>query len=151
MVEVQGYNLPDELYYSDKDLWAKIENGTVIIGITDFAQAMLEKLTYLDVILREEEEVKIGRPFGSIQAGKGWITLYSPLSGIITEVNEAPEENIKLLNNDCYGEGWIIRIEPSKLEEELPKLFKGGTPEFINWQKEEIERVKKINEELKKK
>ncbi|NVM04057.1 MAG: glycine cleavage system protein H [Candidatus Helarchaeota archaeon] len=151
MVNVQGYNLPDDLYYSDKDLWAKIENGTAKIGITDFAQAMLEKLTYLDVILREDEEVKFNRPFGSIQAGKGWITLYSPLSGIITEVNEAPEDNVKILNADCYGEGWIIKITTTKLEEELSKLFKGGTPEFIKWQEEEIERVKKINEELKKK
>ncbi|MHA1300856.1 MAG: glycine cleavage system protein H [Candidatus Helarchaeota archaeon] len=151
MVVVQGYNLPDDLYYSDRDLWAKIENETVKIGITDFAQAMLEKLTYLDVILREDEDVKIGRPFGSLQAGKGWITLYSPLSGVIIEVNEAPEDNIKLLNSDCYGEGWIIKIKPTKLEDELPKLFKGGSPEFIKWQEGEIERVKKINEELKKK
>ncbi len=151
MVNVQGYNLPDDLYYSDKDLWAKIENGTAIIGITDFAQAMLEKLTFLDVILREDEEVKFNRPFGSLQAGKGWITLYSPLSGIIVEVNEKPEDNVKLLNSDCYGKGWIIKINPAKLEEELPRLFKGGSPEFIKWQEGEIERVKKINEELKKK
>jgi len=101
---------------------------------------MLEKLTYLDVILREDEEVKFNRPFGSVQAGKGWITLYSPLSGIIVQVNDAPEDNVKLLNNDCYGEGWIIKIKPSNLEEELPKLLKGGTPEFINWQEEEIEK-----------
>ena len=81
---------------------------------------------------------------------KGWITLYSPLSGIIVEVNEGPEDNVKLLKNDCYGEGWIIKIKHTKLEEELPKLFKGGSPEFIDWQEKEIERVKKINEELNK-
>lgn len=150
MVVVQGFKLPDDLYYSNKDLWVKVENGIARIGITDFAQAMLEKLTYLDVILREDEQVKFDRPFGSVQAGKGWITLYSPLSGIIVKVNEAPEDDIKLLNKDCYGEGWIIKIEPTKLEDELSKLFKGGSPEFIKWQEEEIERVKKINEELKK-
>lgn len=151
MVNIQGYNLPDDLYYSEKELWTKIEENTAIIGITDFAQKMLEKMTYLDVILREDEQVKFSRPFGSIQAGKGSITLYSPLSGIIIEVNKAPEDDIKLLKNDCYGNGWIIKITPTKLEEELPKLLKGGTPAFIKWQKSEIERVKKLNEELKKK
>ena len=151
MVVIQGYNLPDDLYYSEKDLWAKIDQKTAVIGITDFAQANLEKITYLDVILREDEEVKFNRPFGSIQAGKGWITLYSPLTGIIIEVNEAPEDNVKLLKTDCYGEGWIIKITPTKLDEELSKLYKGGTPEFIKWQEEEIERVRKITEELKKK
>ena len=84
-------------------------------------------------------------------SGKGSITLYSPLSGIIVQINEKLEDDPSIVKKDCYGEGWILKVKPTKLSEDLEKLMKGASEEFSTWLKEEFERVQKVNEELKAK
>lgn len=153
MPQINGYDLPDDLYYNEHNLWTKkLTDGTYAIGITDFAQANLDRITYVEIVLEEGEEARYNRPLGALMAsGKGSITLYTPLSGTIIEINQELDGNPSIIKSDCYGKGWIIKVKPTQLNEDLGKLMKGGTERFITWQREEMERVQKINEELKTK
>ena len=88
MVKVNGYDFPDDLLYNKHSLWTKISDDNIAtIGITDLAQKNLEEVTYIDIIFEEGESIKINRPFGTIESGKGSITLYSAITGEITEIN----------------------------------------------------------------
>jgi glycine cleavage system H protein len=69
------------------------------------------------VTLDEEDDVQQGKPFGTMSSGKWTGKLYSPISGEIAEINEDLEDEPKLINDDPYGEGWVIKIEPSNMDE----------------------------------
>jgi glycine cleavage system H protein len=149
MVKIEEYDLPDELHYTTEHSWAKVEGDIVIVGVTDFAQAMAEKLQAVQLPF-EGEPVEFMKAFGTLESGKWTGKIYSPVSGEVTGFNEALWEDASLINKDPYGEGWMITISPSNLEADLSKLMNGGSEEFVNWQKSEIERVKKEVEEKKK-
>jgi len=149
MVKIEEYDLPDELHYTTEHSWAKVEGDIVVVGVTDFAQAMAEKLQAVQLPF-EGEPVEFMKAFGTLESGKWTGKIYSPVSGEVTGFNEALWEDASLINKDPYGEGWMITISPSNLEAELSKLMKGSSEEFVNWQKSEIERVKKEMEEKKK-
>jgi glycine cleavage system H protein len=149
MVKVEEYDLPDELYYTTEHSWAKIDDDIIVVGVTDFAQAMAEKLQAVQLPF-EGEPVEFMKAFGTLESGKWTGKIYSPVSGEVTGFNESLWEDASLINKDPYGEGWMITISPSNLDAELSKLMKGGSEEFVNWQKSEIERVKKEVEEKKK-
>lgn len=149
MVKVEEYDLPDELYYTSEHSWAKVEGDRIVVGVTDFAQAMAEKLQAVQLPF-EGEPVEFMKAFGTLESGKWTGKIYSPVSGEVTSFNEALWEDASLINKDPYGDGWMVTISPSNLEAELAKLMKGGSEEFINWQKSEIERVKKEMDEKKK-
>ena len=154
MPKINGYNLPDDLHYNEHNLWTKKSSDGIYyqVGISDFAQANLDKITYVEIVLEIEEDVKYNRPFGALMAGgKGSITLYSPLSGIIVEINDKLDDNPSLIKTDCYGDGWILKLKPTHLVEDLAKLMEGGSEQFQKWQIEEIDRVNKINAELQAK
>ena len=118
----------------------------------DHSCTLPKKTLALVIVLDEGEEAKYNRPFGALMAsGKGSITLYTPLSGMIIEINEELDDNPSIIKSNCYDKGWIVKVKPTHLNEDLGKLMKGGTERFIIWQREEMERVQKINEELKAK
>jgi len=102
-------NIPSELKYTKDHEWVKIEGDTAIIGITDFAQGELGDIVYVEVDSLDES-VEKEKVFGTVEAVKTVSDLFSPLSGEVTEFNEALEDTPELVNSDPYGEGWMIKM-----------------------------------------
>jgi glycine cleavage system H protein len=125
MGTIKGYNMPDDLYFHKDHTWVRVnDDGTVTIGMTDFYSRMAGDTTYVD-LPDEGDEVTQGETAGKIQSSKWVGKLISPLSGEILSVNEDLEDDYMLLNTDSYGQGWIMKIEPSDLEQELQSLYHG--------------------------
>ncbi len=124
-MEIQGYNMPEDLYYHVDDSWIKIESdGTVRVGMDDFYQKQAGDTTYVDLPF-EGDSVSQGETCGKIQSSK-WVGKFvSPISGEIIEVNSELENDCRLINKDPYNAGWIIKIKPTNLEEELKTLVHG--------------------------
>jgi glycine cleavage system H protein len=142
-MKIDEYDLPDDLYYHAEHTYAKVEGDLVSVGVNDFAQKMAGTIKRV-VTLEEDDEVQMGKPFGTMSSGKWTGKLYSPVSGEITEVNEDLEDEPKLINDSPYNEGWIVKIKLSDMGE-LDKLMKPGD-DFANWMKNEIEEKKKMLE-----
>lgn len=100
---------PQELRYSAEHEWVRIDGDTATIGITEFAQSELGDIVYVEAP-KIGQAFKAGEIFGSVEAVKTVSDLFIPLSGIVTEINQAVIDQADLLNSDPYGEGWIIRI-----------------------------------------
>ena len=142
MAEIGGYNMPDELYYHEEHAWAKVEDGKVRVGMNDMFQSTSGDIVYVDLPM-EGDEVEAGEVCGKIQSAK-WIgKLASPVAGEIVEINEELEDDPTLINKDPYGDGWIMLIEPSNLDEDLGNLMQGDN--VREWLEAEI----KKSEELK--
>jgi glycine cleavage system H protein len=110
--------IPSELKYTKEHEWIRDNgDGTATVGITDFAQGELGDIVFVD-ISSLNEDVDQDSSFGTIEAVKTVSDLYMPVSGTIVEVNEALENDPELVNNDPYGEGWLVKIkvsDPSQL------------------------------------
>ncbi|MDH4211157.1 MAG: glycine cleavage system protein GcvH [candidate division WOR-3 bacterium] len=126
MMEIQGYNVPEDLYYHNENTWVKVEDdGNVRVGMDDFYQKQAGDTTYVDLPF-EGDSVSQGETCGKIQSSK-WVGKFvSPISGEIVEVNSELENDCRLINKDPYGAGWIVRIKPSNLDEELKQLANGA-------------------------
>ena len=109
-------NIPEELKYAKEHEWAKVEDNQVTIGITDFAQSQLGEVVYIELPAKRTH-VQKNKPFGIIESVKAVSDLYSPVSGEVTEVNSGLEESPEIVNDDPYGEGWMIKIMPSDKSE----------------------------------
>jgi glycine cleavage system H protein len=102
---------PEELRYTREHEWALDEGGgRVRIGITDYAQDALGDVVYVDVP-ETGTEVKGGEPFGEVESTKSVSDVYSPVSGTVVERNRLLEDRPDLVNEDPYGEGWMIVVE----------------------------------------
>jgi glycine cleavage system H protein len=104
---------PDGLKYTEQHEWAKLQDdGLVRVGITDFAQDALGDVVYVDIPDVGAELVG-GEPFGEVESTKSVSDVYAPLSGTVVERNDSISDQPALLNDDPYGEGWMIVIRPS--------------------------------------
>ena len=101
---------PDNLRYTKDHEWIKLEGDTATIGITNFAQQELGDIVYVE-IETVGQELNAGDVFGTVEAVKTVSDLYLPVNGTITEVNPALNDNPESVNNDPYGEGWMIRMK----------------------------------------
>ena len=104
-------NTPENLKYTKDHEWVLLsdDNTTATIGITDFAQQELGDIVYLE-IETEGEEINVGDMFGTVEAVKTVSDLFMPLTGLVSEVNAALVDAPELVNDDPYGEGWMIKI-----------------------------------------
>ncbi len=102
-------NIPSELKYTKDHEWIKIEGNVATVGVTDFAQGELGDIVYVDVDTLDDT-VEEGDLFGSVEAVKTVSDLFMPLTGEVTEFNEALEDDPELVNSDPYGKGWMIKI-----------------------------------------
>lgn len=107
---------PEDLRYTKEHEWARKEDGTVRVGITHFAQDSLGDIVYVD-LPGPGTTVTANNPFGEVESTKSVSDLYSPVSGTIVERNGALEDSPELVNQDPYGDGWMIAIEPSNASE----------------------------------
>ena len=101
-------NFPENLKYSKDHEWVRVEGDEVYIGITDFAQSELGEIVFVDVDT-EGETIEQDEVFGSIEAVKTVSDLMMPVTGEVLELNEKLDDEPELVNNDPYGEGWIIK------------------------------------------
>ncbi len=105
---------PEDLRYTSEHEWARREGDSVRVGITHFAQDSLGDIVYVD-IPGPGTAVNSGQPFGEVESTKSVSDLFSPVSGEIVERNGALEEAPELVNQDPYGEGWMVVIKPSNI------------------------------------
>ncbi|MDG6223152.1 MAG: glycine cleavage system protein GcvH [Candidatus Bathyarchaeota archaeon] len=122
MVKVNDYEVPENLYYHKEYLWASVEDGKVKIGLIDYAQKQINDVIYVELPSVGDSVTK-DEPFGILESVKAVSDLIAPVSGTIEAVNEELDSKPELLNEDPYGEGWIIIIEPTNLEEDLKTLL----------------------------
>lgn len=103
-------NIPDGLKYTKDHEWIKIEGSTAIVGITEFAQSELGDIVYIDITTLGQE-VKEHEVFGTVEAVKTVSDLFMPVTGKVVEVNAVLDGSPEKVNEDPYGEGWMIKIE----------------------------------------
>jgi glycine cleavage system H protein len=109
---------PEDLSYTETHEWAKVGDNVATIGLTDHAQSELGDIVYLELPDLGADVVADGE-FGVVESVKAASDLYAPVSGKVVEVNEAAVRDPALVNRDCYGDGWLVKIElkdPSEIE-----------------------------------
>ena len=109
-------NIPEELKYTEEHEWVKIEDNIATVGITDFAQGELGDIVYLEINTLDSE-IASNEVFGTVEAVKTVSDLFMPLGGKVIETNPELEDKPELVNEDPYGEGWIIKIDISDISE----------------------------------
>ncbi len=122
MVKVDGYEVPEGLYYSKDFEWLKIEGDKVRVGITDYAQKQLREIVYAE-LPSPGTAAKQNEPYGTVESVKAVSDLVAPISGTIEEVNTEVQSKPEILNEDPYEKGWLLIINPSNLQAELANLM----------------------------
>lgn len=104
-------NIPDDLRYSADHEWAQMldDNGSIRVGITDFAQDSLGDVVYVD-LPNVGLKLEASQPLGEVESTKSVSELYAPVSGTVTRINDALADAPELINRDPYGEGWLVEI-----------------------------------------
>ena len=122
---------PDNLLYTEEHEWALFgKDDVVVIGITDYAQNQLGDIIFIE-FPKIGEHISSGDIFGEIEAVKTVSELYAPISGSIIEVNIALEEKPDLVNNDPFGDGWIIKINSTNPDEKKTLMDSDAYEEFV--------------------
>jgi glycine cleavage system H protein len=107
---LSDYEIPEDLRYSAEDEWARIDDGRIVVGVTDFAQQQLGDIVFVE-LPKVGANIRKGEAFGVIESVKAVSDLFAPVSGEVIEVNETLEDSPELVNADCYGDGWILAID----------------------------------------
>jgi len=137
VASVEDFKVPEGLYYSKGNMYVKVEDDIVVVGLTDYGQHLAKKIVFVELPL-VDNEVSQDEPIGTIESGKWSGPIESPISGEVIEVNDRLEDEPSLLNEDPYGEGWIAKIRPSNLEEELKNLM--NKDQYIEFIREDLKK-----------
>jgi glycine cleavage system H protein len=133
MVKVEDFEVPENLYYHKEYLWAKVEGDKVKVGMIDFAQKQLNDIVYVE-LPSAGDEITQNEPFGTLESVKAVSDLIAPISGTIESVNEELESKPELLNEDPYGEGWLLIVAPTNLDADLKNILNFDAA--VAWHKE---------------
>jgi len=133
LVKVDDFEVVEGLYYSKEFEWARVEDGKVRIGITEYAQKQLREIVFAE-LPSAGDEIKQNDPYGAVESVKAVSDLVAPLSGTIEKVNEEVMDKPELLNEDPYKKGWLLVISPTNLNTELKKLM--DFDKAVEWHKE---------------
>jgi glycine cleavage system H protein len=109
-------NFPEGLYYTKDHEWLKVDGNEGTIGVTDFAQSELGDIVYVDISALGDKVAK-DDVFGSVEAVKTVSDLFMPVSGTVNEVNDELDGNPEAVNDDPYGDGWLVKITLDDLSE----------------------------------
>ena len=109
-------NIPKELLYTKEHEWAKVDGDTVTVGITEFAVSQLGDITLVE-LPEVDDSVEAGETMGTVESVKAVSELYSPITGQVLEINENLEEEPEQVNEDPFGQGWMIKVSISDLNE----------------------------------
>ncbi len=113
--------IPEGLKYSKQHHWVAPEDSTVVIGITDHGQQQLGEIVYVE-LPNVGDKISKDDPFGVIESVTAETELYAPVSGTVIEVNEELPQSPEIINEDPYGDGWLVKVElgdPSEIDELL--------------------------------
>ena len=105
-------NIPEDLHYSKDHEWVRVEGNIAVVGITDYAQDSLGDVVYVE-LPKPGDEFAANEPFGSVESVKAVSEVFSPVSGKVAGANETLNDEPEKVNQDPYGEGWMIRVEMS--------------------------------------
>jgi len=119
----EEYDIPDGLYYTETHEWARrLKDGTVAVGISDYAQKQLHEIVYVE-LPEVGSGFSQGDPIGAVESVKAVSDVYTAVGGTIVEGNESLIDRPEQINEDPYGEGWIAKIRPSDLDGDLANLM----------------------------
>lgn len=110
--------IPSDLLYTKEHEWARVEDGVVTVGITTHAQEQLGDIVYVE-LPEKGAAFAAGEEFGTVESVKAVSELYLPVDGEVTEINEKLEDSPEVINEDPYGDGWLVRIrigDPAQLD-----------------------------------
>ena len=116
-----SYDFPDDVRYTESDEWVRLDGTIARIGITDYAQSELSDIVFVE-LPEVGAQVAIGDSFGVVESVKAVSDLFAPFAGEITATNEGLDESPEWVNEDPYGQGWIIAMQPDELDA-LDKLM----------------------------
>lgn len=122
---------PTNIKYTNEHEWIRLEGDIAYVGITDYAQQQLGDIVFIDVPT-EGETLEKGETFGTVEVVKTVSDLFLPIGGEVMEVNSQLEEHPELVNQDPYGEGWIIKLKPTDTAEMDELLDAAAYKEIIN-------------------
>lgn len=128
--------IPKELRYSREHEWVAVEEGSATIGITDYAQEQLGDVVYVE-LPEVGAQVMKDEAFGVVESVKAVSDIYAPVSGTVTEINVPLPDSPETINEDPYGDAWMIRVEMSDLEELDELMTAAQYKKFIEEEKEE--------------
>lgn len=133
LVKVDDYEVAEGLFYHKEHLWARTEDGKVGIGMTDFALKKLREIVWVE-LPSVGDNITQNESFGTMESVKATQDLVAPISGKIEEVNEKLKSKPGLLNEDPYGEGWILVVDPTNIDAELKEIM--DFEAAVKWHKE---------------
>ena len=122
---------PTNIKYTNEHEWIRLEGDIAYVGITDYAQQQLGDIVFIDVPT-EGETLEKGETFGTVEVVKTVSDLFLPIGGEVMEANQQLEEHPELVNQDPYGEGWIIKLKPTNTDEMNELLDAAAYKEIIN-------------------
>lgn len=102
--------IPDGLHYSNEHEWIRVENGTVVLGITHFAQDSLGDIVYVE-LPKPGAQFEKGKEIGEVESTKTTSPVYTPVAGKILEVNTSLKDHPEIINHDPYGKGWLAKLQ----------------------------------------
>ena len=111
---------PDNLYYTKEHEWVRVEEdaaAVVVIGISDYAQHQLGDIVFVELPADENNTVTKDEPFAVVESVKAASDVYAPVSGEVIEVNDELPNSPEVINQDCYGDGWMVRMKLTNREE----------------------------------
>ena len=119
---VEGRDIPSDLKYTKDHEWIRLEGDRARVGITDYAQNSLHEVVYAD-LPKVGRTLSRGESFGTVESVKAVSEIYSPVSGEVLETNQKLVDSPELINQQPYGEGWLIMMKLSKIKEETGSLM----------------------------
>jgi glycine cleavage system H protein len=117
------FQIPAEYYYTREHEWVHIESSNCRIGVTDYAQNSLHEVVYVD-LPKVGTKVAQMQSLGTVESVKAVADVYSPISGVVLEVNSELSDAPELVNKSPYEKGWITIIRPDDLKKDLPRLMR---------------------------
>jgi glycine cleavage system H protein len=108
---VADYDIPQDLRYTREDEWVRVEGERVVIGVTDYAQQQLGDVVFVE-LPAADSTIEKGEPFGVVESVKAVADLFGPVTGRVVETNPLLAEQPEQVNQDCYGDGWMLVVEP---------------------------------------
>ena len=127
---------PEGLKYSKEHEWVLVEGNTATIGITEYAQEELGDIVYVELPEVGEKIIK-DDPFGAVESVKAVSDVYAPVSGAVLEINDVLPENPETINDDPYGDGWMIRVELTDKDDLMDLMDADEYAEYVAQQKDD--------------
>jgi glycine cleavage system H protein len=123
-MQIQGYDMPDDLYYDKHHFWIRREGDVLVMGMNDFARQLAGQIVYVQLPF-EGKVLQAGKKFARVESGKWLGTAYAPVDGTLESSNQELEATPSLINEDCYGKGWMFRIRPKDMAQ-IESLIHGA-------------------------